>query len=261
MFDFIFKGSTVYTFLRVESKSDIIKGELQIFSDGWKDGWMENVAMKWRVTSLYAGNSSSSSSLSFSLSFSPSPVVNGRRRTKEEKFFLSLSARFVDDRKPYISFLFLRVVAGIVKGTYERQRAGNLRRQRVPGTSLHLFYKWTRAQGEGKTRGNKCQRDFMARSNDFSLPRTTPWNNELAFCLAVRKTTTSASPAASYRIADSSLTARSFFRGREKRKKKKRRRQVRISMIYFLLCFHSMIKDKSILFSLYLCIIEYFYGL
>lgn len=46
MFDFIFKGSTVYTFLRVESKSDIIKGELQIFSDGWKDGWMENVAMK-----------------------------------------------------------------------------------------------------------------------------------------------------------------------------------------------------------------------
>ena len=46
MFDFIFKGSTVYTFLRIESKSDIIKNELQIFSDGWKDGWMENVAMK-----------------------------------------------------------------------------------------------------------------------------------------------------------------------------------------------------------------------
>lgn len=110
---------------------------------------------------------------------SPSPSWDQWTKEKEEKFFLSLSARFVDDRKPYISFLFLRVAD--CERDVRAATNGNLRRQRVPGTSLHLFYKWTRAQGEGKTRGNKCQRDFMARSNDFSLPRTTPWNNELRF--------------------------------------------------------------------------------
>lgn len=91
--------------------------------------------------------------------------------------------------------------------------------------------------GEGKTRGNKCQRDFMARSNDFSLPRTTPWNNELSF----------ASPFGKQRRAHRLLPHRqflfdsSFFR----EGKKKNTRQVRISMIYFLLI--PFTSDKNIL--------------
>lgn len=68
----------------------------------------------------------------------------------------------------------------IVKGTYERQRAatlgGNESQERVC-----ICFTNGPEHGEGKTRGNKCQRDFMARSNDFSLPRTTPRNNELRF--------------------------------------------------------------------------------
>lgn len=117
----------------------------------------------------------------------------------------------------------------IVKGTYERQRAatlgGNESQERVC-----ICFTNGPEHGEGKTRGNKCQRDFMARSNDFSLPRTTPRNNELRF----------ASPFGKQRPAHRLLPHRQFlfdsslvFSGGGEKRGKKRARQVRISTIYF----------------------------